>query len=66
MGDWGYINTECVFHIPAFPIHPNCNTAPSGLGLYEYLIFCEDLGMEAIMAVWSGEILVLTPTITEK
>lgn len=27
----------------------------SGLGLYEYMTFCEDLDMEAIMAVWSGE-----------
>lgn len=26
----------------------------SGLGLYEYMTFCEDVGMEAIMAVWSG------------
>lgn len=28
-----------------------CN---SGLGLMEYLNWCEDLGMEAIMAVWAG------------
>lgn len=26
----------------------------SGLGLLEYLLWCEDLGMEPIMAVWSG------------
>ncbi|KAF9497291.1 alfa-L-arabinofuranosidase precursor [Pleurotus eryngii] len=25
-----------------------------GLGLLEYLLFCEDLGMEPIMAVWAG------------
>ncbi|KII84680.1 glycoside hydrolase family 51 protein [Plicaturopsis crispa FD-325 SS-3] len=25
-----------------------------GLGLYEYLEWCEDVGMEAIMAVWAG------------
>ncbi|KAJ3571269.1 hypothetical protein NP233_g3865 [Leucocoprinus birnbaumii] len=25
-----------------------------GLGLFEYLLWCEDLGMEPIMAVWSG------------
>ena len=29
--------------------------APSGLGLLEYLEFFEDVGMEPIMAVWSGE-----------
>ena len=27
----------------------------SGLGLLEYLTFFEDVGMEPIMAVWSGE-----------
>ena len=27
----------------------------SGLGLLEYLQFFEDVGMEPIMAVWSGE-----------
>lgn len=27
---------------------------PSGLGLYEYMTFCEDVGMDAIMAVWAG------------
>ena len=27
----------------------------SGLGLLEYLEFIEDVGMEPIMAVWSGE-----------
>lgn len=27
----------------------------SGLGLYEYLLWCEDLGMEPIMGVWAGE-----------
>lgn len=27
----------------------------SGLGLFEYLTWCEDLGMEPIMAVWSGK-----------
>lgn len=26
----------------------------SGLGLMEYLNWCEDVGMEAIMAVWAG------------
>lgn len=26
----------------------------SGLGLFEYLNFCEDLGMQPIMAVWAG------------
>ena len=26
----------------------------SGLGLLEYLLFLEDVGMEPIMAVWSG------------
>lgn len=26
----------------------------SGLGLMEYLNWCEDLGMQPIMAVWSG------------
>lgn len=26
----------------------------SGLGLLEYLIFTEDMGMEPIMAVWAG------------
>ncbi|KAG7091754.1 hypothetical protein E1B28_008155, partial [Marasmius oreades] len=25
-----------------------------GLGLFEYLQWCEDVGMEAIMAIWSG------------
>ncbi|KZP28166.1 glycoside hydrolase family 51 protein [Athelia psychrophila] len=25
-----------------------------GLGLYEYMTFCEDVGMEAIMAIWAG------------
>ncbi|KZP13421.1 glycoside hydrolase family 51 protein [Athelia psychrophila] len=25
-----------------------------GLGLYEYMTFCEDVGMDAIMAVWAG------------
>ncbi|KAJ8074293.1 hypothetical protein PM082_012603 [Marasmius tenuissimus] len=25
-----------------------------GLGLFEYLLWCEDLNMEAIMAIWSG------------
>ncbi|THU91945.1 arabinofuranosidase [Dendrothele bispora CBS 962.96] len=25
-----------------------------GLGLYEYLLWCEDVGMEPIMAVWDG------------
>ncbi|KAF7972454.1 hypothetical protein HWV62_17936 [Athelia sp. TMB] len=25
-----------------------------GLGLYEYLTFCEDVGMEPIMAIWAG------------
>lgn len=29
-------------------------TLYSGLGLLEYMYFCEDLGMEPIMAVWSG------------
>lgn len=27
----------------------------SGLGFYEYLLWCEDLGMEPIMAVWAGK-----------
>lgn len=27
----------------------------SGLGLLEYLYWCEDLDMEPIMAVWAGE-----------
>jgi alpha-N-arabinofuranosidase len=29
-------------------------TLSSGLGLLEYLYWCEDVGMEPIMAVWSG------------
>ncbi|KAH0833369.1 glycoside hydrolase family 51 protein [Lanmaoa asiatica] len=29
-------------------------TLYSGLGLLEYMYFCEDLGMEPIMAVWAG------------
>ena len=27
----------------------------SGLGLLEYLYWCEDLNMQPIMAVWAGE-----------
>jgi alpha-L-arabinofuranosidase len=27
----------------------------SGLGLLEYLYWCEDLDMQPIMAVWAGE-----------
>lgn len=27
----------------------------SGLGLLEYLYFCEDLDMQPIMAVWAGK-----------
>lgn len=29
-------------------------TLYSGLDLLEYMYFCEDLGMEPIMAVWAG------------
>ncbi|KAF5389330.1 hypothetical protein D9757_003420 [Collybiopsis confluens] len=29
-------------------------TGVTGLGLFEYLTWCEDLNMQAIMAVWSG------------
>ncbi|KAJ3517525.1 hypothetical protein NLJ89_g441 [Agrocybe chaxingu] len=38
MGDWSYINTE--------------NT--SGIGLMEYLEWCEDLNMIPIMGIWAG------------
>lgn len=31
------------------------NFRTSGLGLLEYLNWCEDLDMQPIMAVWSGE-----------
>ncbi len=30
------------------------NVCFSGLGLFEYLTWCEDLNMEPIMAVWAG------------
>ncbi|KAE9394877.1 glycoside hydrolase [Gymnopus androsaceus JB14] len=33
-----------------------------GLGLFEYLTWCEDLNMQAIMAIWSGK---LPPSIAE-
>lgn len=51
-GDWGYINTEYVL-VVIFQKY-RCNVILSGLGLLEYLFFCEDLGMEPIMAVWAG------------
>ena len=36
----------------------------SGLGLLEYLQFFEDVGMEPIMAVWSGEYIFRQNTIS--
>lgn len=54
VGDWGYTNTE---YAPCHSSDPPSlvnNYISSGLGLYEYMTFCEDVGMEAIMAVWSG------------
>ena len=54
LGDWSYVNTECARLFAAFrPL--NLTVPGSGLGLLEYLQFIEDVGMQPIMAVWSGE-----------
>ncbi|KAL1739051.1 glycoside hydrolase superfamily, partial [Schizophyllum fasciatum] len=52
-GTWGYINTECVDWLTSSP-ESLLTTHVSGLGLYEYLLWCEDGGMEPIMGVFSG------------
>ena len=38
----------------------------SGLGLLEYLEFFEDVGMEPIMAVWSGEYIYRTTRVFQR
>ena len=56
LGDWGYINTECLstHTIPNVGLASDFLYYFSGLGLLEYLLFIEDMGMEPIMAVWAG------------
>ena len=54
MGDWSYINTEWVPHSNGIRVRLKVPSL-SGLGLLEYLYWCEDLDMQPIMAVWAGE-----------
>ena len=46
------MNTEYV--LPSHATFSSDRPVTSGLGLLEYLEFFEDVGMEPIMAVWSG------------
>ena len=55
VGDWGYVNTEYDRRLhSSYQVLIVYFAFQSGLGILEYLTFFEDVGMEPIMAVWSG------------